>query len=41
VALRQILSRKPELVAPAAWRDTPAIRGPLNVPIIFNASAAK
>jgi cytochrome P450 len=41
VALRQILSRKPELVAPATWRDTPAIRGPLNVPIIFNTPGVK
>jgi cytochrome P450 len=36
VALRQILARKPRLVAPVTWRDTPAIRGPLSVPIIFD-----
>ncbi|MGE2817991.1 cytochrome P450 [Mycobacterium heidelbergense] len=36
VALRQILTRNPELVGPATWRDTPAIRGPLNVPVVFN-----
>lgn len=36
VALSQILTRNPELVAPATWRDTPAIRGPLNVPVVFN-----
>lgn len=40
VALRQILSRNPELVAPATWRDTPAIRGPLHVPIVFNTASA-
>ncbi|OBB95721.1 cytochrome P450 [Mycobacterium sp. 852002-40037_SCH5390672] len=38
VALRQILTRSPQLVAPATWRDTPAIRGPLNVPVVFNSS---
>jgi cytochrome P450 len=41
VALRQILSRNPVLAAPPIWRDTPAIRGPLNVPVVFNTSAAK
>lgn len=40
VALRRILARKPVLAGPASWRDTPAIRGPLNVPIIFNDPAA-
>jgi cytochrome P450 len=35
VALRQILTRQPVLVAPAAWRDTPAIRGPSTVPTVF------
>lgn len=33
VALRRILGRNPVLAGPANWRDTPAIRGPLNVPI--------
>jgi cytochrome P450 len=41
VALRRILDRKPVLAGPANWRDTPAIRGPLNVPIIFTDHAAK
>lgn len=35
MALPQILARNPELVTPATWRDTPAILGPRNVPIIF------
>jgi cytochrome P450 len=37
-ALRQILARKPVLAAPPAWRDTPAIRGPLHVPMVFNST---
>jgi cytochrome P450 len=41
VALRRILGRKPVLAGPASWRDTPAIRGPLNVPVIFNSAPAK
>lgn len=41
VALRRILARNPVLAGPASWRDTPAIRGPLNVPITFNEPAAK
>lgn len=41
VALRRILARNPVLTGPASWRDTPAIRGPLNVPIIFDDPAAK
>jgi cytochrome P450 len=39
-ALRQVLTRKPELLDPVTWRDTPAIRGPLSVPIVFHAPAA-
>jgi len=35
VALRRILARKPVLAGTVTWRDTPAIRGPLNVPIVF------
>jgi cytochrome P450 len=35
VALHHILARDPVLTGPVAWRDTPAIRGPLNVPMIF------
>ena len=38
VALRRILTRNPVLAGPATWRDTPAIRGPLNVPMIFGSS---
>ena len=41
VALRRILGRNPVLAGSASWRDTPAIRGPLNAPIIFNDAAAK
>jgi cytochrome P450 len=36
VALRQILTRNPVLTGPVAWRDTPAIRAPLKVPMIFH-----
>jgi cytochrome P450 len=36
VALGQILARKPRLADAVTWRDTPAIRGPLSVPIIFD-----
>jgi cytochrome P450 len=39
VALRQILARNPVLAGSVAWRDTPAIRGPLNVPMVFHAKA--
>lgn len=35
VALRKTLARSPELAGPVVWHDTPAIRGPLRVPIIF------
>jgi cytochrome P450 len=38
VALRHILARNPLLAGPVAWRDTPAIRGPLNVPMVFRRS---
>jgi cytochrome P450 len=34
VALREILLRKPVLAGPVSWRDTPAIRGPLTVPMV-------
>jgi cytochrome P450 len=34
-ALRHILGRRPVLVGIPAWRDTPAIRGPLTVPARF------
>jgi cytochrome P450 len=36
VALQQILARKPRFASAVTWRDTPAIRGPLSVPIIFD-----
>jgi cytochrome P450 len=36
VVLRQILARKPVLAGPITWRDTPAIRGPLNVPMVMH-----
>jgi cytochrome P450 len=35
VALRHIVARRPVLVGSAAWRDTPAIRGPLRIPARF------
>ncbi len=38
VALRHILRRQPTLVGSPTWRDTPAIRGPLTVPIRFSPS---
>lgn len=34
-ALPRILNRQPALAEPVTWRDTPAIRGPLTVPIVF------
>lgn len=39
VALRRVLARNPVLAAPATWRDSPAIRGPLHVPMIFHRSS--
>jgi cytochrome P450 len=35
VALRRILQRDPVLSGPVTWRDSPAIRGPLHLPMIF------
>jgi cytochrome P450 len=35
VALRHTLSRNPALTGPVAWRDAPAIRGPVSVPMVF------
>jgi cytochrome P450 len=40
VALRHIFARNPALAGPPTWRDTPAIRGPRDVPVVFNSSAA-
>lgn len=37
-ALQRILTRKPQLAGPVTWRDTPAIRGPLTVPMTFHRS---
>jgi cytochrome P450 len=36
IALRQVLARKPRLAGAVTWRDTPAIRGPLSIPVIFD-----
>lgn len=38
-ALHSILQRHPTLEGPPTWRDTPAIRGPVTLPIRFNASS--
>ena len=35
VALSHIVARRPTMTAPALWRDTPAIRGPLHVPMVL------
>lgn len=35
IALPKILARQPLLVGRAQWRDTPAVRGPLSVPMVF------
>lgn len=35
-ALPKILARQPALAGPVHWRDTPAIRGPVSVPLIFH-----
>ncbi len=34
-AIPKILARQPVLAGPVHWRDTPAIRGPISVPLIF------
>ncbi len=36
-ALPRILARRPRLAGPVTWRDTPAIRGPRAVPVVFEA----
>jgi cytochrome P450 len=36
VALRRILARKPVLAGPVTWPDTPALRGPVNLPMVFH-----
>ncbi len=35
VTVRRILERDPVLSGPVTWRDSPAIRGPLHLPITF------
>lgn len=35
IALPRILARRPALRDPVTWRDTPAIRGPVSVPMAF------
>lgn len=35
IALPKILARRPASTGPVTWRDTPAIRGPLTVPVVF------
>jgi len=35
VALRAVMAREPRLAGPVQWRDTPAIRGPLTMPVVF------
>jgi cytochrome P450 len=37
VAIREILARHPVVTGPVTWRDTPAIRGPLSIPMRFHA----
>ncbi|GAY16838.1 cytochrome P450 [Mycobacterium sp. shizuoka-1] len=34
-ALQRVLRRQPTLVGPVIWRDVPAIRGPVTVPVQF------
>jgi cytochrome P450 len=38
VALHKLLGGLPALAGPVSWRDNPAIRGPLSVPMIFRSS---
>ncbi|MUL46112.1 cytochrome P450 [Mycobacterium sp. CBMA293] len=37
VALRKIFARQPLIVGDVTWRDTPAIRGPQTLPVVFKA----
>jgi cytochrome P450 len=37
-AMPKIFDRQPVLAGSVHWRDTPAIRGPLNVPLIFSST---
>lgn len=38
VALTELLARQPVLVGEVVWRDTAAVRGPVVVPVVFNAT---
>ena len=35
-AIPKIIARQPVLAGPVRWRNTPAIRGPVSVPLVFN-----
>jgi cytochrome P450 len=37
-ALRHILARQPKLCGSSTWRDSPAIRGPQTLPVVFTTS---
>ncbi|OBJ15864.1 cytochrome P450 [Mycobacterium colombiense] len=37
-AISKILARQPVLAGPVQWRDTPAVRGPLSVPMMFRST---
>ncbi len=37
-AIPKIIARQPVLAGPVHWRDAPAIRGPLSVPLIFSST---
>ena len=36
VALREVVARQPVISGAVTWRDTPAIRGPQTLPVVFN-----
>jgi len=36
VALQKILARQPKIVGEVSWRNTPAIRGPQSLPMVFH-----
>ena len=35
VALREVVARQPDVSGAVTWRDTPAIRGPQTLPVVF------
>ncbi len=41
IALRHVLARSPSLTGAPVWRDTPAIRGPQSVPVLFGQSSPR